>query len=536
MRDLETRLRGDLAELAETISVDEPAGWAAVRERGAADRPGTASLVPAPRRLRRGSFAAWAAAAAVVLVGVAGIVVLAGRDSGGNPGPGPASIGTTSLPTTTLPARVDGVGLDGRMAVLPTTPSDVNAGVVPAAFTWASGARTARLLARDDGSAWARVDLDRGASTWDEAAAKVGSGVEPTQLGEAPALQFQEFTTWVIMWRQGDATATLRTGGLDMAAVHRLGTALAVGDVPEGWRVADGELAWNTFTATDQFGIAVGVRSTELPDGTDPLLGAVDAASAGATVQSVEVEGASGWFVDPVGTSRSDLPELVWERDGMLIALSRQDATVGELQELASSVTIEPLDGLTVPVGGLQGNAAATTVLPRDVAILDRLETPDGGRYQWVAFRVRLQTDGRTEADGWCVQYMDSAFADSWLGGMCGPMQGTFAGVAQIVAGTATGVVADDVSSAWFVVNGVRADAHVTALGDLKVIRATVPLGDRVSLRLVRGGDEVAGNVGLDVTTMCVGCPPPVIAPPGWIMPTLTPGGVVVPSTAIPGP
>src|SRR5688572_750490 len=74
MTDLETRLRGDLADLAEGIRVDEQAGWEAVRERASADRAGTASLVPAPRRSRRGPLAGWAAAAAVIVVGTAAVV------------------------------------------------------------------------------------------------------------------------------------------------------------------------------------------------------------------------------------------------------------------------------------------------------------------------------------------------------------------------------------------------------------------------------------------------------------------------------
>jgi hypothetical protein len=459
--------------------------------------------------------------------------VLGARDPDGDRGPSPASIGTTSVPLATMPARVVGAGLEGRMALLPTSPSDVNANVAPAALTWANRTRADRLLARPDGSAWARVDLDAGTSTWDAAAAKVGSGVERIELAGAPALRFQEHTTWVVMWPQDDGTATLRSGGLDMAAVESLGAALAAGAVPDGWQAAEPALAWNTYSAIDQFGIAVRVRSAELPRDLDLLLGAIDDAAAGTTLQATDVEGGPGWFTQPVGTSRLDMPQLVWARDGLLVALSRQDATLDELRGLASTVTVQALNDLTVPVGTLQSNAPTATVLLRDVAVLEQHETPQG-RYQWLAFRSRPQP-GTAGTDGWCVSYVDSQFPGGWPG-TCGPAQGEFSGTAEIVAGTALGVVDGDVSGAWFVVNGVRVDAELTPFGDLNVLRASVPLGDRVSLHLVRGGDEVAGTVGLDATTRCVGCPPPVIAPPGWVMPTLTSGGVVVPDTATPGP
>jgi hypothetical protein len=530
MSDLETRLRADLAEIAASIAVDEGSAWAAIRSRTAGDGAGASALVPFAAR-RRPTRHVWVAVAALVLVAVT-VTVLALRNSPAGQRTVPGSVSDPTSVGTTAPSSVGGVGLTGRMALVPTTPADLTTSVVPAALDW-PGRRAHQLLARPDGSAWVRLDLDPTAATWDGAAAKVGSGVEDIRLGDIRALRFQEFTTWVTMWQRDGVTATMRSGGLDMAATGDVAATLAAGEVPEGWLATDAFAAWNTLSITDQFGIATVVRSTEQRAGADPVLAAIAEASAGAALETVEVDGGTGWLVDPVGTGVRDLPQLVWERDGMIVTVARQDASVSDLRDLAATVTIRPLEDVTIPVGGALANGAASPVLPRDVAVLEQGEASGGGRFQWLASRTRVQTGPGTETDGWCVSYADSSFP-VLSPGLCGPQQGTFAGVAQTVAGTAVGVVAADVTDAWFVVNGVRADAILAPMGDVQVLRATVPVGERVSLHLVRRGAEVAGTVGPDATLMCVGCSPPVIAPPGWTMPVLGPDGVETATSAPP--
>jgi hypothetical protein len=217
----------------------------------------------------------------------------------------------------------------------------------------------------------------------------------------------------------------------------------------------------------------------------------------------------------------------------MVVSLSQRDATVDELGALAGTVTIQALSDVGVPVTALNANRSDAWSLARDATILVRQEIAAGRRYQWVAYRTRAPAGARA-ADGWCVIYIDS-IGSRELNSTCGPLQGEFSGTAQIVAGAAMGIAAADVTAAWFVVDGVRVDAALAPLGEAQTISAAVPLGDRVSLHLLRGdGEEVAGVTGVDMTTMCVGCPPPVIAPDGWVNPIMTPTGIVVPSTSTP--
>lgn len=524
MNDLETRLVGDLDLLAGTVDVDLDAAWATVRERAAGASPVRPVGAPPSRRRR---LAVLAAAAAVVVAGTAAVIALAAR-SGNGPNPDPH---VYSQPSTTTPApATDGSPgtVQGRIAVPPSSATDLTEQLGLAELEWAWATSTERVLRRDDGAAWARVDVS--GSAWSTAAAQVGNGADPVDLGGVDGLMVQEFTTWVVTWQHPGGGATLRSSGLDQAAVLALATDLAHGRDPDGWEVVTDLPAWNSVQGTDRFGVQSVVQSTELRPGIDLPTLAIALARVGSEPAPVDVDGGQGWIVD-VATNVPGVDHLLLvERDGLAVATTRQDADIDELRRVAADVIVEDVQQVDVPLRSVA--AGSLQALARDVHVIERGDV--GGRHQWTALRGQPPAlPGTATAGGemWCVDYSDAVYRGG-MQAVCGTVSAGRYGVAQIVAGTAVGVADPSVTEAWFVVDGERVDATITPGGALHVIRASLPLGSRVSLHLHhRDGTESAGDVRPDVTLSCSGCPAPVIAPADWIMPTLTASGIELPTT-----
>lgn len=500
MSDLETRLRGDLAELASSVVIDEEAAWQRVLEAAGSEVPRLASLSTRRPRRRR-PIRVWIGAAAVAAIGTAVIAAVALQRSGSDESPTPASPGPTASTAPPVSSTVPPTVGD-RIAVVPVEDSPrASSGVQPAWFNRIAATRTEALFRRPDGSAWVRVERDLTGLSWRQRSQQVPSAVSTITVGGLPGLVFQEWSAWVVMVQTGSGVLVARTGGLHVDALQGFMAELVaqpeIANGPNGFEWTDLRFDWSQFTTTDQFLTGTSVRSAELPMGLDAGWAAIDLAPSAATIESIDVGGQVGRLV----RSEAGLT-LVWTLpEGVVVALGQNDATVDDLLALAPSVRLEALSTQT---GRLSINAPLPgdgSMTPADLREVATGEDSHHGR--WIAFLAQARSFDPTGAGMQCLYIAAQIPAQS---GPCTPSDEPLTAMAWADRGVAVGVAAGNVTEVWIEIDGQRADLQLERIDDdlQRFIGAVPEVGMRNSLHvLLADGQEVAGQLSIGGTMTC---------------------------------